>query len=184
MPSVLSENHQYFLSHYDWNRLTKKGRGIWVSVDEQILRIIDGDNILHTYPCSTAAKGTGYVMDSFKTPLGWHSIKKKIGKGAAWGQVFRSKSRTGEIWKPGVITDEDLVLTRILVLAGEENGVNKGGNVDSYERCIYVHGTNAEETIGTPTSHGCIRLTNYDVIEVFDLVPEGTMLLITESRKS
>lgn len=184
MPSVLSSEQQDFLAGYDWIVRVGDRITIWVSVDEQLIRIIREERIILEVPCATAAKGTGNLMDSYMTPLGWHSVKRKVGDGAPWGQVFRSKFPTSEIWKLGVITDEDLVLTRILVLEGEEAGVNKGGNVDSYDRSIYIHGTNAEDKIGTPTSHGCIRLTNDDAIKVFDMVPEGAMLLITEGLES
>lgn len=151
-----------------------------MSVDEQVLRVIHGDEIVWQAPCATAANGTGSKMDSYKTPLGWHSVKRKIGQDAPIGQVFRSAQATKEIWKPGHPSKEDLVLTRILWLTGEEPGKNLGGDVDSYSRYIYIHGTNEEEKIGTPSSHGCIRLKNVDVVKVFDLIAEGTPVLITE----
>ena len=112
-------------------------------------------------------------------PETWRFIWK-FGDGAPWGQVFRSRQVTKEVWKPGQESSEDLVLTRVLLLAGEEPGVNQGGNVDSTERCIYIHGTNQEERIGQPSSHGCVRLRNDDVIEAFDWIPEGTPVLISE----
>ncbi|MBX7256228.1 MAG: L,D-transpeptidase [Candidatus Hydrogenedentes bacterium] len=169
------------LKKHHWRKRIPEGIGVWVSVDEQMLRVIDGDAIVWQVSCATATRGTGSKKDSLKTPLGWHSIKRKIGAGAPWGQVFRSAKAVNEIWKPGDSTKEDLVLTRLLWLTGEEPGKNKGGDVDSFDRCIYIHGTNDEERIGTPSSHGCIRLRNDDVIVFFDMIPEGTMVLITEN---
>ena len=114
-----------------------------------------------------------------KTPLGWHKVLTKLGANSARGQVFRSRQATREVWQPGEQPAEDLVLTRVFLLDGLEPGVNKGGNVDSFARNIYIHGTNDEARLGTPSSHGCIRLSNDDVVEVFELVPEGTPVLIT-----
>ena len=177
---ALSQEQLAYLDGLGWNERVGDGLGVWVSVDDQMLRIIKGRELLWRAACSTAAKGVGFEMDSYKTPLGWHSVVRKIGAGAPWGQVFHNKKPTGRIWHPGDDAGEDLVLTRILALAGEEPGKNKGGNVDSYARSIYVHGTNAEEDIGKPASLGCVRLTNDDVIAAFDRIPEGTLLLITQ----
>jgi lipoprotein-anchoring transpeptidase ErfK/SrfK len=118
-------------------------------------------------------------MDSLKTPLGWHEIRGKIGENAPWGQVFRARRPTNEIWQYGEDTKEDLVLTRVLLLDGLEPGHNKGGAVDSMARNIYIHGTNDEAKLGTPSSHGCIRLFNDDVIELFTRVEDGALVLIT-----
>lgn len=181
---ALAPEQTSFLAQHQWAKRVSETTGIWISVDEQLLRVIEGDRVIRQLRCATAAKGTGYIQDSFMTPLGWHSIKRKIGKNAPWGQVFRAKRPTVEIWKPGQDTIEDLVLTRILALTGEEPGINKGDNVDSYARSIYIHGTNEEVKIGTPSSHGCIRLRNDDVITLFDIVPEGTLVLITEKRST
>lgn len=170
------------LKRHHWRKRIPDGVGVWVSVDEQMMRVIDGDSVIWEAPCATAERGTGSRKDSFRTPLGWHSVKRKIGAGSPWGQVFRAAKQVNEIWKPGDTTKEDLVLTRLLWLTGEEPGKNKGGDVDSYARCIYIHGTNDEARIGTPSSHGCVRLRNDDVIALFDMIPEGTMVLITETK--
>lgn len=168
------------LAPYEWTNRTEGNRAVWVSVDEQRYRIIEGDQVIWEARCATATNGTGSESGSMKTPLGWHRIVKKLGSDAPWGQVFRSRAPTREIWKPGDDTSEDLVLTRVLLLDGEEPGKNKGGNVDSRARYIYVHGTNDEERIGQPSSHGCIRLRNDDVITAFNLIEEQALLLITE----
>jgi len=182
MPTSLSEEQWRFLQDKGWAERAGNEVAVWVSVDEQILRVVQGRTVLFEKPCATAEKGTGNETNSLQTPLGWHSVCDKYGEGAPWGQVFRSRSRTGEVWKPGDDTDEDLVLSRILALTGEEPGVNKGGRVDSRTRNIYMHGTNAEEKIGIPSSHGCIRLRNDDVIEAFEMVPVAAFVLITESE--
>jgi len=183
MPEVkkgLSKAQRHMLYESQWLTRVGDGRAIWVSISEQMLRVVEGQEVVWAAPCATSAKGAGSEANSEKTPLGWHRVIEKVGEAAPWGRVFRSRSATNKIWQRGDAAEEDLVLTRILVLAGEEPGKNKGGNVDSYARNIYVHGTNAEDAIGTPSSHGCVRLRNDDVIKAFDLTPEGALLLITE----
>lgn len=178
---TLSEQQIALLNDQKWEAWVGSGTAVWVCVDEQMFRIVRNGQIVWQAQCATAASGTGSQMNSYKTPLGWHSVKAKVGGGAPLGQVFRSAKATKEIWKPGQTTKEDLVLTRILWLTGEEPGKNLGGSVDSYSRYIYIHGTNEEEKIGTPSSHGCVRLRNTDVVQAFDLIPEGTRVLITEA---
>lgn len=173
------------LADAGWAARVGNGRGVWVSVSAQTLSLLEGGSTIWSGTCATAANGVGAEMGSQKTPLGWHVVSEKMGDEAPWGQVFRSRAPTKEIWKPGGSTKEDLVLTRLLWLDGLEPGKNKGKNaagknVDSKERCIYIHGTNAEALLGTPSSHGCIRLKNDDVIKVYDLLPVGTPVLITE----
>lgn len=177
---TLTDEQWSRLARSGWEDRVSDGLGIWVSIRDQVFRIILGRTILWETPCSTAANGPGCRINSYQTPLGWHSIAEKIGDGKPWGRVFRDKQPTNEIWRPGNAVTDDLVLTRVLALAGEEPGRNKGGDVDSFARNIYIHGTNDEANIGTPTSHGCIRLTNDDVIRVYDRIPLGTLLLITE----
>lgn len=178
----LTAQQSSFLSSQKWDSWVGNGTGVWVSVDEQMFRIVRAGTVVWQAPCATAAAGTGSKMNSQKTPLGWHSVKKKIGGGAPLGQVFRSAQPTKELWKPGQKTKEDLVLTRVLWLTGEEPGKNLGGDVDSYSRYIYIHGTNEEEKIGTPSSHGCVRLKNADVVAAFDLIVEGMPVLISETK--
>ena len=177
---ALTSDERDFLERYSWTERTEGTRAVWVSVDDQMYRIIEGDEVVWEVRCATATNGTGSQSGSMKTPLGWHSISGKLGSDAPWGQIFRARAPTSEIWTPGGDTKEDLVLTRVLLLDGEEPGKNKGGKVDSRARYIYVHGTNDEERIGQPSSHGCIRLRNDDVITAFNLIEKGAMLLITE----
>jgi L,D-transpeptidase catalytic domain len=177
----LAKDQRSALNAMGWRERVGEGLGVWVSVQEQVLRLVEEDRVVWQAPCATAAKGTGCQMDSYQTPTGWHSVSGKTGDDAPWGQVFKGGRPTGEVWQAGVETAEDLVLTRILFLSGEEAGFNKGGNVDSRARCIYVHGTNDEERVGTPTSHGCIRLRNDDVMMAYGMIPEGTPLLISDA---
>jgi len=180
-PQQLSGRQREILQAQGWQDRVGENAGLWVSVDDQTLRIVRGKNIIWESPCATAEKGTGSEMDSLKTPLGWHEVSAKTGKGAPWGQVFRSGAPTAEVWQDGQDTTEDLVLTRILFLDGLEPGLNRGGNVDSRGRYIYIHGTNNEAALGTPSSHGCVRVRNDDVIALYELVTEGTKVLITQN---
>jgi len=180
MANHLAKASWNLLSSMGWGERVGDGLGIWVSIREQKLRAIRGSAIVAEMRCSTAAKGPGSKADSFQTPLGWHSVAEKFGDDAPWGQVFRDKHATKEIWKRGDPVKEDLVLTRMLTLRGEEAGKNEGGDVDSFDRNIYIHGTNDEEKIGTPASHGCVRLTNDDVIALYKMIPLNTPMLITE----
>lgn len=180
-----TEHTMEYLESHGWSERVGEQTGVWVSVDEQRLRVIENGKIVWDVPCATAAAGTGSESGSLKTPLGWHRIDTKIGEGAPWGQVFRARAPTNEIWKPGQDTQEDLVLTRLLWLEGLEPGKNQGTTddgilVDSKRRFIYIHGTNGEDQIGTPSSHGCVRLLNDDVIKAFEMLPEDTPVLITE----
>lgn len=179
-PIPLTGQQRRTLESAGWRDRVGDGTGAWVSITDQMFRIINNGAVVWQAPCSTAANGPGSKRDSYKTPLGWHSVGEKIGGGKPWGQVFREKRPTREVWRPGDPVEEDLVLTRLLALTGEEPGKNKGGDVDSYARYIYIHGTNDEEQIGKPMSHGCVRLTNDDVIAAYKRIPVGTPVLITE----
>lgn len=184
---VLSPEDLDLLRTAGWTDRVGHGLGVWVDVNRQMFYLIQGLEPVWQARCSTAEAGTGQEVNSNQTPLGWHRVSEKIGENAPWGQVFVSKAAKRQVWKPGDDTEEDLVLTRILVLDGEEPGLNKGRNedgkvVDSRERYIYIHGTNAEARIGAPASHGCIRLLNDDVITAFEKIPIGTPMLITERK--
>lgn len=180
--SELTSEQWTFLDSQKWTENVGDAMGIWIDIDTQMMRIIQGSEVLYQARCASAEKGVGSIMNSLQTPLGWHSVVKKIGDGAPWGQVFRARIPTREVWQTGEDTKEDLVLTRVMLLTGEEPGLNKGGNVDSFARHIYIHGTNDESRIGTPSSHGCIRLTNDDVIETFSMIPKGIKVLLTASE--
>ena len=141
------------------------------------------DQILFECQVSTAMNGPGEREGSECTPRGWHIIRAKIGEGAKPNSVFLSREPSGEIYGPELrqrSPDRDWILSRILWLAGQESGHNRGGDVDSLRRYIYIHGTPDEEPMGVPGSGGCIRLRNADVIELFDRVYIGTPVLIVE----
>ena len=154
---------------------------IEVDISEQRLYLIENSLIKASYPISTSKYGEGSIENSFKTPLGKHSIKEMIGEEAEINTIFSSRintKRSATIIDQFEDTDNDYVTSRIMWLDGEEDGLNKGGNVDSFRRYIYIHGTHEEGLIGTKASHGCIRMFNYDVIELFNLVNIGTKVLI------
>lgn len=147
------------------------------SVEEQALFLCKRGDILKRYDASTSRLGIGIRKNSFKTPPGMHRVKEKIGAGAALGRVFKGRVDTGITFSE-IETDENLITTRILRLEGLEEGINRGNGVDSYERFIYIHGTNREELVGTPFSQGCIVLGNEDVVDLFELVETGTIVYI------
>ena len=154
---------------------------ILVDISEQRLYLKSGEQTLVSYPISTSKYGEGSKENSFKTPLGNHIIKEKIGKNAPINSIFISRINTKKIAsienKPKN-TENDYVTSRIMWLEGEENGVNKGPGIDSYERYIYIHGTHEEGLIGVKASHGCIRMFNVDVIDLYDRIYNGTKVII------
>jgi phosphoserine phosphatase len=143
-----------------------------VSVDDQRLDVFDEGRVIRSFPVSTGEKGMGFTEGSYRTPWGRFKVVEKIGVGDAVGTVFKARVPVG-FWQAGEISNDDLILTRILRIEGLDDE-----NANTLERCIYVHGTNREDLIGVPASHGCVRLSNADVIELFDLVSEGTELVI------
>lgn len=135
------------------------------------------------YPVSTAAQGAGERNGSGCTPRGAHIVRARIGAGAAPGTVFVGRRPTGEICTPELYAwspERDWILTRILWLSGLEPGRNRLGEVDTMRRYIYIHGCPDEVAVGVPGSHGCIRMRNADLIELFDQVPVGTPVMIDE----
>lgn len=155
---------------------------IEISIAEQTLRLFEGDHCSHSYPVSTARNGAGERENSFCTPRGAHLIAEKIGAGARVGAVFVGRRPTGEIYSPDLrqaAPDRDWILTRILWLAGIEDGRNRGGDVDSYNRYIYIHGAPDDVEMGVPGSRGCIRMRNNDIIELFEQVTVNTPVLIS-----
>ena len=129
--------------------------------------------------CSTSRFGIGQTEGSNRTPLGLHRIAEKIGAGAPAGTVFKSRKAVGHTSQPEFADAK--ITTRILWLEGLEPGFNRGGNVDSHDRYIYIHGTADQSSIGKPTSCGCIHLADADLIPLFDLLPTGTLVWISET---
>lgn len=151
-------------------------RRIAISIPEQWLRLYEEDRLLREYPVSSGANGPGEQSGSGCTPRGLHRIRLKIGAGAAPGSVFVGRRPTGEVYCDELCmqnSQRDWILSRILWLTGAEPGRNRGGQVDTLRRFIYIHGTPDSEPMGEPRSHGCIRMRNADLIELFELVAKG-----------
>ncbi len=151
---------------------------IRIDLPTQTLMLFDeAGAIMRSYAVSTAANGPGELVDSLCTPRGRHLVRAKIGAGQALGTVFRGRRPTGEVWSPELHAQHpgrDWMLTRILWLSGCEPGFNRLGDVDTMRRYIYIHGAAENAAMGQAGSHGCIRMRNKDVVELFDLVPVYT----------
>lgn len=157
---------------------------IRVSIDEQRLQLSRGDSVIMDVAVSTAANGPGERQHSECTPRGWHKVRARIGAGCVPNTVFVGRRPTGEIYSPSLKAanpERDWMLTRILWLSGLEPGRNRLGKVDSMRRYIYIHGCPDEDVMGIPSSHGCVKMRNDAVIELFDRVPVGTRVLIQEA---
>ena len=148
-----------------------------VSVPKQKMWLRQGRQILATYIISTSKFGLGFREGSFKTPTGRFCIHAKIGEGAALGEIFRARQATGHIASQG--GEEDLVTTRILWLAGLDPE-----NANTLDRYIYIHGTNREDLLGHPASHGCVRMNNIEIRELFESVDTDTLVFILDSSKN
>ena len=154
-----------------------------VSIEHQWIELRRGGVPDRGWPVSTSSYGVGSAAGSNRTPLGRHRVSEVFGAGAALGTIFEARRDTGRI--ATITTDDtdaevDRVTTRLLWLEGLEPGRNRGAGVDSKQRYIYIHGTPEEGLIGRPASHGCIRMKNADVVELFDLVGVGTPVTIVE----
>lgn len=161
--------------------LKKKEKYLVVNPENQRMYLEYNGIVLREYIVSTSKFGLGSESGSNMTPVGTHRIKEKVGKGAEPGRIFKGRIDTGrntQIYPDKTDLEKDDVITRIMWLDGQEEGINRGGNVDSHERYIYIHGTPEEGLLGKPASHGCIRMKNSDVIELFDMVPSGTLVEI------
>jgi len=153
-----------------------------INITEQRLYLKENGLIIDSFPVSTSKYGEGSIQNSFKTPLGKHKIKTKIGKNADINTIFIARENSYK--KADIIihefdTENDYVTSRIMWLQGLESGLNIGPGVDSYYRYIYIHGTHEEGLIGKKASHGCIRMFNDDVIYLFDKIREGTNVQIS-----
>jgi L,D-transpeptidase YbiS len=144
-----------------------------ISIRDQMLTVKRGDETVRSYPVSSSRFGLGTEEGSMKTPTGRFRIAEKIGGGVPSGTIFQGRVplKPGEPFPP----TEDLVMSRILWLDGLEEH-----NANTRERFIYIHGTKHEDKIGRPASHGCLRMRNADVIDLFDLVDEDTPVVIRE----
>lgn len=156
---------------------------IVINIPSQSLGLYDGQGgLLQSYAISSASKGTGQLRGSFRTPLGRHIIRAKIGAGQPENTVFVGRRPTGEVYTPALgaaFPGRDWMLTRILWLSGCEVGRNRLGEVDTMRRYIYIHGSPDSVPIGVPGSIGCIRMRNRDVIDLFERVSVGTSVEIS-----
>lgn len=160
---------------------------IEVNLAKQRLTLFRPGQAPRYWMVSTAHNGPGERRGSEQTPRGRHVIRARIGAGLPAGAVLVGRRPTGETWSPALARahpGRDWILTRILWLSGAEPGRNRLGDVDTMQRYIYIHGTPDVEPLGVPRSHGCIRMRNADVIELFDLAPVGTEVLITEGAQT
>lgn len=158
-------------------------RSLDICLTTQQLMLLEDDRVVKGYPVSTAKNGPGQLKGSECTPTGRHKIRAKIGAGAPIYSVFKGRRLTGEIYSPQLAAahpQRDWILSRILWLGGLEPGWNRYGEVDTAWRYIYIHGCPDELMQGVPASHGCIRMHNTDVIELFDSVEAGCPVLIHE----
>ncbi len=155
-----------------------------INITQQQLTLFDEEGgQLQQYPVSTSKYGTGNQNSSEQTPLGLHRIKDKLGGAMPVNEVFIGRVPHGnldECMERNVDLPDDIIMSRILWLEGMEPGHNQGGYVDTYQRYIYIHGTNHEDSIGAPSSIGCIRMRNQDIVDLFRLVEAGSEVLIEE----
>ena len=177
----VTDEHRYYNHQLALHPASTWPRRIEIDVAAQKLLLLEGTRRLRDYPVSTAARGLGEQNGSGCTPRGRHQVRALIGRGCEPGTVFVRRRPTGEVWSEKLAAEHpqrDWILSRILWLSGCEPGKNRLGAVDTMRRFIYIHGTDDESTIGTPASHGCIRMRNADVIALFDQVRPGLEVLI------
>ncbi len=160
------------------------GNLIVINIAKQRLQLRAGDSIVMDVAISTAKNGIGERAGSECTPCGWHQLRAMIGADAQDSAVFVGRRTTGEIYSPDLrqaYPNRDWILTRILWLSGLERGKNRLGNVDTMRRYIYLHGCPDEDEMGVPSSHGCVKMRNTDVIKLFAAVSVGTKVFIGEN---
>ena len=154
---------------------------LYVGIRRQKMYHIKNNKIFSTYPVSTSSKGAGNNIGSFKTPTGLHFIAEKIGDNAPIATLFINKKNTGKVVPVNITevsSNKDEITSRVLSLKGLQQGINKGKKYDTFARGIYIHGTSDEASIGKPSSHGCIRMKNDDIIELFDLLSVGIKVVL------
>jgi phosphoserine phosphatase SerB len=156
----------------------EKNHHIQVSITDQLMHLWSGGKMIRTYKISTAKKGMGFLPESFRTPTGNFIIAEKIGDNLPIGTIFKKREPVG-IWQQGDVVDGDLITTRLVRIHGldEENS-------NTLDRCIYIHGTNHENLLGEPASHGCVRVSNENMIELYDFITLETTMTIDPTTKS
>jgi hypothetical protein len=174
-----------------WESLTHVGSPLGFKPADRVLAVHIGGatlqyylkrQLVKSYAISTSLRPPSNVKHSLGTPRGWHEIADRIGGGQPVGMVFKSRVSTGRHFSewPRAENETNLITSRILRLRGLEPGVNLGGEVDTYDRLIYIHGTNREDRLGQPISAGCVLMGNLDVIELFEQVRTGDLVWITD----
>lgn len=161
--------------------MNKTTKVIDIDVSKQRLTVLQDGQVIAEYQVSTAKNGVGQKNGSECTPLGLHLIESKIGSDAKENTVFIARKDSGEIFSEELRQnnpDRDWILTRILWLSGLEEGKNKGGEVDTMSRYIYIHGCPDSDSFSTPSSHGCVKMRNKDIIELFENIEVKTQVLI------
>lgn len=155
---------------------------LYASVRRQRLFHVRDGRLLAEYPIATSSNGIGGAQDSYRTPTGLHRVAEKHGADAPMLGILKDRIFTGQLADPDFSgVDKDWITSRVLWLEGLEPGVNSGPGVDSYARFIYIHGTANERSVGTPSSRGCIRMRNSDVVALFDAVAIGTLVIILDN---
>ncbi|HEY0947559.1 MAG TPA: L,D-transpeptidase [Opitutaceae bacterium] len=158
-------------------------RALIVRISTQTLQFYRSSRLEKSYVISTSLRPPSNIKGSLGTPKGLHAIAERIGAGQPPGMVFKSRVPTGRHFNEFAESESatsNLVTTRILWLRGLEAGVNAGGDIDSYDRYIYIHGTNHEDRIGEPQSGGCVLMRNLEIIELYDEVRSGDLVLISD----
>jgi lipoprotein-anchoring transpeptidase ErfK/SrfK len=156
-------------------------RFIYIAAKRQKLYVVNNGEVEQSYVISTAKNGMGSASGSFCTPSGLHEIAEKVGDGLPVNSIIKNKMPTGavaEVVTQNRSTGEDIITTRILHLRGMEDDVNRGEGFDSYSRGIFIHGTHEEGLLGTPASKGCVRMSNSEILQLFESVEVGTFVVI------
>jgi hypothetical protein len=154
-----------------------------VRIGTATLQFFRRGELVKSYVISTSRRPPSNIRNSLGTPRGLHEIAERIGAGQPPGMVFKSRVPTGRHFSEVLDREPDndnLITSRILWLRGLEPGVNLGGNVDTYDRYVYIHGTNQESCIGEPLSAGCVLMRNLDIVELYDAVRAGDLVWITD----
>ena len=165
-----------------WRRWDVIADYIDVDLKTQRLHLFAAGQVVFSCLISSGKNGVGEQFGSGQTPRGWFRVRVKIGAGAALNSVFVGRRLTGEVYSRELaraFPDRDWILTRILWLTGVESGRNRGGDVDTLRRYIYLHGCPDACAMGVPLSHGCIRLRNRDMVDLFDRIEAGIRLKIS-----
>lgn len=153
-----------------------------VSIARQLLGFFQNERLVRSHVVSTSKRPPSNIKDSLGTPRGLHQIADRIGAGAPPGTVFKGRVNIGKHFNEldEIENEKNLIVTRILRLRGLEPGINAGENVDTYDRYIYIHGTNHEDRLGTPTTSGCVHMNNVELINLFDEVRTGDHVWIED----